>query len=203
MQTMAEFGIGLAAVAESYKVLENPKFVGDLTRTVAIFRDGMNASPALQMIERGQGFVAALWGSTVVVAVYEFPSAPMESLLRILDEIRNCVAPLIAQDVLILGDFNAKSTLWGSIRIDLRGKAVVDWAAELDLQLLNVGNVSTCFRWQGESIVDLSWAFPRAARRVQEWRVAEERKSRGDHLYIDIFLLHAAGRKGTISQGGD
>ena len=111
---------------------------------MAIFREETNASPALQIIERGRGFFAALWCSTVVVAVYEFPYAPIDSLLRILDEIRNCVAQLIAQDVLILGDFNPKSTLWGSTRTDLRRKAVVDWAAELDLQLLNFGNVSTC-----------------------------------------------------------
>ena len=93
-------------------------------------------------------------------AMYASPNAPIESLLRTLDEIRYCVAPFIAQDVLILGDFNAESTLWGSRRTDLRGRAVADWAAELDLQLLNVGNVSTCVLWQGESIVDLSWACP-------------------------------------------
>ena len=85
--------------------------------------------------------------------------------------------------------FNAKSTLWRSPRTNHRGKAVVKWAAELDLQLLNEGSVNTCDRWQGESIVDLSWASPSAARKVKEWRVADELESLSDHRYIVIKLL--------------
>ena len=73
MQTMAELGIGLAAVVESYKVPENHNCVEDLTRTAAIFRAGTNASPALQMIERGRGFIAAFWGSTVVCTLCTRP----------------------------------------------------------------------------------------------------------------------------------
>ena len=73
MQTMAELGIGLAAVAEPYKVPENLNCVEDLTRTAAIFRAGTNASPTLQMIERGRGFIAAFWGSTVVCTLCTRP----------------------------------------------------------------------------------------------------------------------------------
>ena len=68
---------------------------------------------------------------------------------------------------------------------------MLEWAAELDLHLLNRGNQSTCVRWQGESIVDLSWASLSAARRVQQWRVAVETESLSDHLYIFLSLLPA------------
>ena len=58
----------------------------------------------------------------------------------------------------------------------------------LDLQLLNEGNESTCVRWHGESIVDLTWASLSAARKVRSWRVAVEKESLSDHRYIMIRL---------------
>ena len=118
------------------------------------------------------------------------PNAPVSSLQTMLDDIRGRIAPLMAQDVLVLGDFNAKSTLWGSPRTNPRGEAVAEWAAELDLQLLNDGSgcKNTCVRWQGESIVDLTWASPSAAQKVKQWRVATEMETLSDHRYILINL---------------
>ncbi|XP_053992091.1 uncharacterized protein LOC128883597 [Hylaeus volcanicus] len=84
----------------------------------------------------------------------------------------------------MLGDFNAKSTAWGGSATDTGGRAVLEWAASADLRLLNRGSVSTCVRWQSESIVDLSWATPAASRLVSGWGVAEEVESLSDHLYI-------------------
>ena len=118
LQTMTEHDIGIAAVSEPYSVLENPNCVRDLTGTAAIFRMGLTASPALKTIVRNRGFVVALWGRIAIVSLYASPNAPMTIFRKLLDKARDCVAPLIAQDVLVgdffLGDFNAKSTLWGS-----------------------------------------------------------------------------------------
>ena len=152
-------------------------------------RAGSAASPAINIIESGRGYVAAAWGKMTVVGLYASANAPISSLQRLLDRIRNCVVSLKNQDVLVLGDFNAKSSIWGSPRTKTSGKAVVEWASELDLRLLNEGSKSTCVRWQGESIVDLTWASPSAARKVRNWRVAEERESLSDHRYIIIRLL--------------
>ena len=107
------------------------------------------------------------WGKTIIVGLYASPNAPITSLQKLLDSVRNCVRWMNNQDVLIFGDFNVKSTRWGSPQTNPRGEAVVEWA--LDLQLLNEGNKNTCVRWQGESIVDLTWASPSAARKVESW----------------------------------
>ena len=40
-----------------------------------------------------------------------------------------------------------------------------------------------------ESIVDLTWASPSAARKIKNWRVAEELETLSDHRYIIIRLL--------------
>ena len=119
-------------------------------------RAGSAASPAINIIESGSGYVTAAWGKMTVVGLYASANAPISSLQRLLDRIRNCVVSLKNQDVLVLGDFNAKSSIWGSPRTKTSGKAVVECASELDLRLLNEGSKSTCVRWQVESIVDLT-----------------------------------------------
>ncbi|EFN76695.1 hypothetical protein EAI_17497, partial [Harpegnathos saltator] len=88
--------------------------------------------------------------------------------------------------VIIAGNFNAKLELWGSRRGDRRGEEVEDWAAGLDLHLLNVGNKSTFVGSRGESIIDLTWASPAALKRVRSWRVADELEALSDHFIIKM-----------------
>ena len=114
LQTMTEHDIGIAAVSEPYRVPENSNYVGDLTGTAAIFRMGSTASPALKTIVRSRSFVVPSWGGIAIVSLYASPNTPMTTFRKLLDKARDCVAPLVAQNVLIgdffLGDFNAKST---------------------------------------------------------------------------------------------
>ena len=83
-----------------------------------------------------------------------------------MDSLRDTVARYLSQQMLIMGDFNAKSIQWWSMKINAKGKAMADWTTGLDLRLLNCGNVSTCVLWQGESIIDLTWASPAAVPEV-------------------------------------
>ena len=187
LQTMAELDIGLAVVAEPYRVPAN-KAVGDTTSTVMVLRAGSPNSPDIHEVERGNGFAAVTWGDLAVVGVYAPPNEPITAFQELLDRVKNCARRLGSREVLILGDFNAKATAWGSPRTDARGAAVVEWAAETDLLLLNTGSTSTCVRWQGESIVDLSWASRSATRRLNSWRVADEIETLSDHRHIIMSL---------------
>lgn len=87
---------------------------------------------------------------------------------------------------LICGDFNSKSTLWGSASTDQRRDCVEESAAEQRLFLVNVGNTSTCVRPQGSSIIDLSWTTADMAGLVHDWRVMTDVDSLSDHEYISI-----------------
>jgi len=64
MQCLAERGVGLAIVAEPYRVSEdNPNWVGDNGGSAAIVRVAADLSP-LQSIRSGEGFIAAEGGPT-------------------------------------------------------------------------------------------------------------------------------------------
>lgn len=100
--------------------------------------------------------------------------------------------------VIVCGDFNSKSRLWGSRITDRRGMLVEDWAAELDLRILNTGNVPTCVRPQGVSIIDLSWATPSLKDMITNWKVLSEVPTLSDHAYIS-FILEIANPPGKYN----
>ncbi|XP_053990546.1 uncharacterized protein LOC128882804 [Hylaeus volcanicus] len=172
---LAELGVGLAVAAEPYRVVDHPNCVADALGSVVILGGD---TAALRVFTRGDGFVGAECGGLALIGVYAAPSAPLAAFEWLLDGVRDALSRSPVARTLVLGDFNAKSTSWGGPATDAWGRA------SADLRLLNRGSVSTCVRWQGESIVDLSWATPAAARLVSGWRVAEEVESLSDHLYI-------------------
>ncbi|XP_029173718.1 uncharacterized protein LOC114942512 [Nylanderia fulva] len=184
---MAERSCGLGIVAEPYRV-PSKNWVQSTDGLAAITRRNTPDSPPLNLIGAHKGIVTASWGPIIVISVYLPPSLKNEDFggrLRILERE---IARHHPKPVIIAGDFNAKSTAWGSPRTDWRGNEVEEWAAQCDLVLLNEGSVQTCVRWQGGSIVDLTWMTRPAARMAQRWRVAAEVETLSDHKYIEISV---------------
>jgi len=71
--------------------------------------------------------------------VYLSPALDVAQFARRLDGRGECVRRLLLlpSPILVAGDFNAKSRLWGSPRTDARGNVLAEWAAELGLSILN------------------------------------------------------------------
>lgn len=65
-----------------------------------------------------------------------------------------------------------------------RGDNVEEWAASLDLNILNRGSAPTCIRAQSTSIVDLSWGSADIVPKVIGWRVASMTETLSDHALI-------------------
>ncbi|XP_053985480.1 uncharacterized protein LOC128879931 [Hylaeus volcanicus] len=177
MQTVVEWGAGLAVVAEPYRVPDHAYWMGDLLDSAAIVWSGRPGTPPLALLERGKGFLAVDSGGIAVVAIYAPPSWSFAIFKGYLSEVGRCISRCLPRPVLILGDFNSKAQGCGSLATDARGHEVIDWAAGLELPLLNTDSVHMCVRKNGGSIGDLSWASPAAARRFSggEWRLRPNR----------------------------
>ena len=200
LHTVAERLIALAVVAEPYRIPDHPRWFSDEGDSVAIYWSGGQGDPPCTLLEKGQGFVTVKWGPLVVVGCYVSPNCTLAAYEVYLDGVRDCVRRNSPCPVIVLGDFNARSRTWGDVRDGARGETVLEWAAGLDLCLLNQGSVSTCVRWQGESIVDLTWATPSAVHMVSGWRVAEEMETLSDHRHIVFDVaIHPPGRPGQHS----
>jgi len=186
---MAEQNAGLAVVAEPYYVPpNNPRWMSNRTGRVAIIWRPTESPIPYGLLSEGEFHVAVKWGDYFVVGVYIPPSTGVAQLEHFLDHLGGLTMKWAPSPVIIAGDFNAKSHLWGSPATDVKGHTLGDWAASLGLMCLNTGTESTCVRPQGESIIDITWASPPAAARVRGWRVATEILSESDHLYIEVVL---------------
>ncbi|EFN74720.1 hypothetical protein EAG_11354, partial [Camponotus floridanus] len=109
----------------------------------------------------------------IFVSCYCSPNESMQVFDQMLDEIRFVVTQE-KNNIVICGDFNAKSYLWSSGSEDARGKSLVETTDTLDLRLVNEGNTATCVRTQGSSIVDTTWSTADIFMNIQNWRVEED-----------------------------
>lgn len=132
--------------------------------------------------------MAAHLRELVVIGVYHSPNRSIADFRSLVAELGTVVSRCHPIPVLVLGDFNAKSSAWGSQRTDARGQVLEQWAVETGLLVLNRGSVYTCVRQRGGSVVDITFASPAIARRVHDWRVMEEVETLSDHRYINFHV---------------
>ncbi|OWR45011.1 reverse transcriptase [Danaus plexippus plexippus] len=93
-QTVAEWNINVAIVAEPYSIPRTHKWAGSVDGSAAIFFPGVACTHSV--VERGAGFVAARWGEVVVVSTYFSPNrsrADFESFLATVEGVILRVAP--------------------------------------------------------------------------------------------------------------
>ncbi|XP_033221166.1 uncharacterized protein LOC117175568 [Belonocnema kinseyi] len=135
----------------------------------------------------GDGYVWVTSGRVTIVSCYLSPNAGKAVFHEKLETIGDLCRGLDSE-IILAGDFNAKSCEWGMTWTDRRGREVSDMAAMLELTILNNGN-STTFRRAGqrESILDITMATPVIARNVKNWQVlAEYTASDHQYIYFDI-----------------
>ncbi|KAL6418884.1 hypothetical protein ACFW04_014179 [Cataglyphis niger] len=149
-----------------------------------IFHDSglTGASPVLAF--QGNNVVVVRMGEVYLVSCYVSPNIPRGEFLEFVDELDDALAHS-KNKILICGDFNSKSKLWGSPFSDERGTTIDEWAAASDLRLLNTGSDPTCIRAQGCSIIDLTWASPGLVRYISSWQVLDL-STLSDHVYIVV-----------------
>ena len=131
----------------------------------------------------GFGFCYVELHDIIIYSCYISPNSShiqFEGFLKGLESnIRSQKKPII-----LVGDFNAKSQSWGSTTEDKRGSMTLDWAASLDLVLINEGNVPTFRRGEQQSHLDLTFASSDIAGRITNWKVLDDLESLSDHNNI-------------------
>jgi hypothetical protein len=78
------------------------------------------------------------WAGIAVVGVYVSPNSGLDAYGDFLDGVSNSMRRRCrSRQVLILGDFNARSSQWGDTRTNARGRMLSDWAGGANQQGLN------------------------------------------------------------------
>lgn len=159
---------------------------------------------AAEEIGAGTGFAWIRIANLVVYSCYISPNLTQvefsESLDRLEDSIRR-LSPGV--DVLIAGDFNAKSHEWGSAVEDGRGSGLADLAASLGLEPANVGNKPTFRRLGAQSVIDVTFASASLAPRIRGWKVLDDFTD-SDHNYIEFEVApHTGPAVNTATAGSE
>lgn len=100
-----------------------------------------------------------------------------------MDEIFGSVS---SRKQLVLGDFNAKSPMWGAPVVDSREEYVSEWAAQQHMHFLNNGT-HTFERGQMRSHIDLTLVSRDLMTSSNAWTVEFENTfTYHGHIYIEI-----------------
>ncbi len=122
---------------------------------------------------------------------YHTPNISAEEHQTLLDELEDAIAQAEGE-LLVGGDFNAKSEEWGDSEPDVRGRRLTDLIARQNLAILNSGTTTT-FRRTGcrHTIIDVSLSSENHAANIKDWTVLEEENG-SDHQYIRFDIKPTA-----------
>lgn len=199
-QNMIELKAGICAIAEPVRIPSSLRWFGSGDGRAAIRWDPEILHRVCTLTKRGQQYVTVKCGDVYITSCYVSPNVDIYRFQDFLDELSDTIRDLSGK-MIVCGDFNAKSVLWGSPDTNIRGEYVEEWAAAHDLRIANIGNSPTCVRSQGESIVDLTWVTPEAVELVENWSVRNDVETLSDHVYITFSVgsrLRRGGSNGPI-----
>ncbi|KAG5871268.1 hypothetical protein JTB14_024338 [Gonioctena quinquepunctata] len=113
------------------------------------------------------------------------------------------VADQLPPPYVIVGDFNAHNPIWGSTRIDTRGRIVENFIDDMNLVILNSGEGTYLnLRSNSLSVIDLAFCSPTLAPSIQ-WKCLGDHLT--DHFPISIefasrYITQSIPRKWKLDQ---
>jgi len=137
--------------------------------------------------KQGRFSITMQWNELTVISCYIFPNVDDTIYEEFLNELDDGIQEA-GKDLIIGGDFNSKSVLWGCKHDNIRGDRLARWCASRDMILVNIGNQPTCVRPQGTSIVDVTWSNSTVKSRITQWIVLED-ETLSDHKYISFVVI--------------
>lgn len=177
-----------------FTIIAEPNFIAehwftDTSKKVAIAADKrVRLFCILEVI--GDGFLSMSFHDILFIAAYLSPNLDIEIFCEQIDAIAEILKKYRGKKVILLGDFNANSTIWGSNFNSRRAKYWNNLVNVFDLRLANDKGIHTCFRSRGSSVVDLVWFSPTLTGYIYGCKVLDLEKfyTFSDHCYLRFNL---------------
>jgi len=111
-----------------------------------------------------------------VYTCYWSPNTSFTLFVDFLDRLEGSIRQQTGT-VLVAGDFNAKSPVWGDHNEEPKGRALVDMTASLGLSACNIGDKPTFSRAYAGGIsrshIDITFINDSSSYHVQDWKVLD------------------------------
>lgn len=131
--------------------------------------------------------MAVEWREWSIISVYMSPKLTSEQFEKKLEEIEEEINKRRRRKLILAGDFNAKARLWGSGKDCAKGRILCEWAAMMELRIVNRGTERTYSKGKGSSIVDLTWTRCGPDTGIGKWRVIGC-ETLSDHELIEFMV---------------
>lgn len=119
-QVMIEKNIQLALISEPCWIPTTPTWFNYISKRAALIKG--RGCPAISNVVRGNGFVLAEVGDAIVCSCYSSPNNSVREFESFLEDM--AIVLRGKSNVLLGGDFNAKSILWGSRNTNAKGNVL-------------------------------------------------------------------------------
>lgn len=194
-QSVVEKGCDVALLSDPYRIpAGNRNWVADPRGSVAIWVTGQY--PIQEVVAVEDGFVVAKVHGTYFGSCYAPPRWSVERFEQMLDRLTDALvgkSPLV-----VAGDFNAWSTLWGSRETTRRGQDLLEALARLNVELANTGSTSTFRRNGVSSVIDVTFCSPCFLSNL-DWKV-DEGHTNSDHMAI-TYTIDSGSRAAVRARG--
>lgn len=164
--------ISIVCVSEPGRILiNNPYWFYSKSELAAVCWSPAFCKSVGAPVHFGRNFVAIKFLDLCVLSVYISPNSGTRCFSDSLYKLRNFCSTCDSSRIVICGDFNAHSYLWGCSRDNLRRKRLEGWMSKLDFRIGNIGNEPTCVRPQDTSIVDITIISASLVGHISDWHV--------------------------------
>lgn len=137
---------------------------------------------ALQVSLKGD-----LYQPVIIINVYISPSSKMSQKLEGLEII---ISKYSSFPLIITGDFNSRSTLFGDVKTNTRGRLLTRFVQRFGIELINNNTFPTFETNYGSSLIDLTFANYAAMKLniVCHWQLCNKFISTSDHKLIHFKI---------------
>src|SRR5580765_7428911 len=125
-QNMIEVGAGIGIVAEPIVIPSTSYWFGSGDGRAAIRWIPEILQRSCFMVKKGRHHVTVKCGDVYVTSCYVSPNVSVNAFLDFLEDLSDSLRNFVGKKV-VCGDFNSKSSLWGSPATDARGEYVEEW----------------------------------------------------------------------------
>lgn len=185
-QSVSETKTDVVLLSDPYRIpANNGNWVADRSQQLAAI--GTTGRYPIQEVvsSSNDGFAIAKINGVFYCSCYAPPRWSIEEFSHMVDRMMAELAN--RQPVVIAGDFNAWAVEWGSRCTNQRGQLLLESLAALNVELANVGTVSTFRRNGAESIIDVTFCSPNLLG-TMNWRV-DDGYTHSDHQSIRYSII--------------
>lgn len=137
----------------------------------------------LKLLGSGEGSVILRAGNMAVVSCYYSPSISVETFEARLDELEARLGRTDTSDMIVAGDLNAKSPVWGSRRWDSRGSTVLGFCGRMGLIPLRSEGRFSFERNNKTSLIDIIMCSRGLTRSLVSSKILDDYTG-SDHRYL-------------------